>query len=68
MTKYVVFVNEFNKNADESISFDVTFDSLKEVLHYINSLTYEHGCCGHVEKWSKCSNDKYFTSDLVMRF
>jgi hypothetical protein len=68
MTKYIVFVNEFNRNADESVTFEVTFDSLKDVTKYISHFSCHRDCCGHVEKWTKESNDEYFTSEIIMNF
>ena len=68
MTKYMVFVNVFNRNANESVTYEVTFNSMKEVRKYIKSLSCDRDCSGHVEKWTKGPNDEYFTSDLVMNF
>lgn len=68
MTKYVVFVNEFNHNADESVSFEETFNSLKDVVKYVNRFSYRNHCNGHVEKWTKRQNDEHFISEIIMRF
>lgn len=68
MTKYVVFVNEFNRNADESITFEETFDSLKDVVNYVSHFHYRQYCNGHVEKWTKGPNDEYSTSEIIMKF
>lgn len=68
MTKYIVFVNEFNPNSNETVSFEVTFDSLKEVTKYISHFHCEQHCNGHVEKWVKNSNDKDFISSVILNF
>lgn len=68
MIKYMVFVNEFNRNANESVTFEVTLTSIKEVRKYIKSISCDRNCNGHVERWTKGPNDEYFTSDLVMNF
>ena len=68
MTKYIVFVNEFNQNADESVTSEVTFYSLKDVTKYVSHFSYSRNCSGHVEKWTKGQNDEYFTSELIMNF
>lgn len=68
MTKYVVFVNEFNRNADESVTFEETFDSLKDVVNYVSHFHYRQHCNGHVEKWTKGPNDGHFISEIIMRF
>lgn len=68
MTKYVVFVNEFNRNTDESVSFEETFNSLKDVVKYVNHFSYRQHCSGHVEKWTKRQNDEHFISEIIMRF
>lgn len=68
MTKYVVFVNEFNRNTNESVTFEETFNSLKDVTKYVSHFSYIRDCSGHVEKWTKCPNDEYFTSEIIMKF
>jgi hypothetical protein len=68
MTKYVVFVNEFNRNADESVTFEETFDFLKDVTKYVSHFSCNKYCNGHVEKWVKNENDSCFTSELIMNF
>lgn len=68
MTKYVVFVNEFNPNSDESIEFEESFNSLKEVTNYTKTFYDRKYCCGRVEKWSKENGDDSFISDIIMRF
>ena len=68
MTKYVVFVNEFNSNANESVSFEETFNSLKDVVQYVNRFNYRQHCNGHVEKWTKRPGDEDYLSEIIMRF
>jgi len=68
MTKYVVFVNEFNRNANESVSFEETLYSLKDVTKYVSHFSYNRDCSGHVEKWSKDPNDEHFMSEVIMKF
>lgn len=68
MIKYIVFVNEFNRNADESVTFEASFDSLKDVTKYVSHFTGHRDCSGHVEKWTKDSNDEYFTSEIILNF
>jgi hypothetical protein len=68
MTKYVVFVNVFNQNADESVTFEESFDSLKDVTKYVSHFSCSRNYSGHVEKWTKDPNDECFTSELIMNF
>ena len=68
MTKYVVFVNEFNPNSDESITFEVSFNSLKEVTNYTKTSYGRKYYNGRVEKWTKEDGDDSFISDIIMRF
>lgn len=68
MTKYVVFVNKFNRNANESVTFEETFDSLKDVTKYVSHFYCNRDCSGHVEKWVKSDNDDCFTSESIMNF
>lgn len=64
MTKYVVFVNGFNKNADDSISFE----SLKDVVKYVSRFNHLQHCSGRVEKLTKRPNDECFVSEIIMKF
>lgn len=68
MTKYVVFVNEFNPNSYESIEFEVSFNSLKEVTNYTKTFYNRKYYSGRVEKWTKENGDDSFISDIIMRF
>lgn len=66
MTKYVVFVNEFNQNANESVSFEETFNSLKDVTKYVSHFSCHRGCSGHVDKLILVDGEWF--SDTIMHF
>ena len=68
MAKYIVFVNEFNRNANESVSFEETLYSLKDVTKYVSHFSCHRDCSGHVEKWTKGPNDEHFISEVIMKF
>lgn len=68
MTKYVVFVNEFNPNSNASVSYEEELDSLKDVVHYTKLLHDMQHVHARVEKWTKCEGDDSFSSEVVMRF
>ena len=68
MTKYVVFVNEFNPNSNESVSYEVELDSLIDVVHYTKPLyDMQHVNC-RVEKLTKHEGEDSFISEVIMRF
>ena len=66
MTKYVVFVNEFNQNANESVSFEETFNSLKDVTKYVSCFSCNKYCSGHVDKLALVDGEWF--SDTIMHF
>lgn len=69
ITKYVVYVTEMNPYSNESITFDVEFNSLKEVSKYLGSLPIpSQYYCGHVSKLTMRSGEVNYTDEIVMHF
>ena len=68
MTKYVVFVNEFNPNSNDSVSYEEELDSLIDVVHYTKPLYDMQHVHARVEKWTKHEGEDSFVSEVIMRF
>ena len=68
MIKYVVFVNEFNPNSNESVSYEEELDSLIDVVHYTKPLYDMQHVHARVEKWTKREGEDSFVSEVIMRF
>ena len=68
MTKYVVFVNEFNPNSNEYVSYEDELDSLIDVVHYTKPLYDMQHVNARVEKWTKHEDEDSFVREVIMRF